>query len=160
MRPWCESTLGRSGAPAQAGTRSCGKLRSAVDVQLFLSTLEFLFIANRRFLMEALSMKRGSAMKAGLALALSAGIGFAFASSARAEDVGRAILAGIIPDTTLGIIANTPGPYAGPPPPPSSPVSYYAPAIARGPYRLRCWYEPRQVWDGYGFVVRPVRICD
>jgi hypothetical protein len=107
-------------------------------------------------------MKTGSAIRSGLALALTGSVVFAVPAPAQADDGGGALAAGIISGTALGIIASTPGPYAGPPPPPPPARSYYAPASAPGPgpYGLRCWYEPSQVWDGYGFVVRPVRVCD
>ena len=67
---------------------------------------------------------------------------------------------GIIGATTLGIIGASTG-AAGPPAPPPPPVSYYGPAFAgRGPGGSRCWIEPQQVWDGFGFLVEPVRVCE
>jgi len=108
------------------------------------------------------TIKRAKSPKSGLALAVAVGIIFAVTAPAQADDVGGAIAAGIISGTALGIIASTPGFGAGAPPPPPPSRSYYAPASAPRPdfYGLRCWYEPRQIWDGYGFVVRPVRLCD
>ena len=35
---------------------------------------------------------------------------------------------------------------------------YYAPAVyVPGP---RCWLEHERVWDGYGYVVQRVRVCE
>ncbi|HLH12564.1 MAG TPA: hypothetical protein VKV77_11890 [Methylovirgula sp.] len=76
---------------------------------------------------------------------------------ARADDP---LAAGFIPAITFGLAIKS-SPVAGPPPPSAPPISYYPPASAprRGPGRLACWYVPRQVWDGFGFVVTRVRVC-
>jgi hypothetical protein len=26
-------------------------------------------------------------------------------------------------------------------------------------YPQRCWFEPQQVWNGYGYFVQQVRVC-
>jgi hypothetical protein len=46
-------------------------------------------------------------------------------------------------------------------------AQYYGPRRYHGPrryygrpvYRPRCFYSNRRVWTGYGWVVRPVRVC-
>jgi hypothetical protein len=99
-----------------------------------------------------------SAAKLGLALVLASAIGIA-AMPARAGD--SIVAAGMIGATTLGIIAASTF-AAGPPPPPSPPVSYYPTDYGpvRGFYGLHCGYEPQQIWNGYGYVVEPVRVCN
>lgn len=105
-------------------------------------------------------MNIGSAAKSGLALTLAGGIVCAASSPLNAGD-DDVLSTGIIGATTLGILAGSTF-AAGPPAPPPPALSYYAPAFAPqlGPYGLRCWHEARQVWDGYGFVVGRVRVCD
>ena len=106
-----------------------------------------------------MSTKFGSAVKAGLALALSGSMITAVVAPARAGD-GGAIAAGILGGTALGFIAGSAAASAAPPPPPPPPGYYppYAPAYYPPP--PRCWYEPQQVWDGYEYVVRRVRVCN
>jgi hypothetical protein len=59
----------------------------------------------------------------------------------------------IIADSTFG---------AGPPPPPAPPVSYYPTDYGSVPgfAGLRCGVEPQQIWNGYGYIVEPVRVCN
>ena len=68
---------------------------------------------------------------------------------AKAGDVGAGIAAGLIGGAIVGgaIAASRPaygGPVyvaePGPPPPP-------------------CYWQRQRYWDGYGWVVRPVRVC-
>jgi hypothetical protein len=66
---------------------------------------------------------------------------------------------GFILGTTAGIAAATPSIDAGPPPPPAPYRSGYYGYAGRGPYGTRCWIEPAQTWDGYGFAVVRVRLC-
>lgn len=77
---------------------------------------------------------------------------------------GGAIAAGIIGGTALGLIAGSAAAAAAGPPPPPPPPPYYAPAYAPGPGPYgpgpHCWFEPQQVWNGYAYVVRQVRVCD
>jgi hypothetical protein len=102
-----------------------------------------------------------SALKSSVALALAAGLVTAATLPARAG--GGDFAAGLIGGTALGIIAGSAAASAAAPPPPPPPPPYYAPAYAGGPYPPppppRCWYEPQQVWDGYAYVVRRVRVC-
>lgn len=78
-------------------------------------------------------------------------------SAARADEF--VFPGGFIPGTTAGIAAATPTPGAGPPPPPAPYVSGYYGYAGRSPSGARCWIEPEQKWDGYGFVVVRVRSC-
>jgi hypothetical protein len=99
-----------------------------------------------------------SALKSGVALALAAGLVTAVAMPAQAG--GGDFAAGLIGGTALGIIAGSAAASAAAPPPPPPPPGYYAPAYAGyPPPPMRCWYEPQQVWDGYEYVVRRVRVC-
>lgn len=66
---------------------------------------------------------------------------------------------GFILGTTAGIVAATPSLDAGPAPPPAPYFSGSYGYAGRGPYGTRCWIEPEQKWDGYGFVVARVRSC-
>jgi hypothetical protein len=69
-------------------------------------------------------------------------------------DSGGALAAGLLGGFAAGAIVGSaaarPYYYAYPP--------YYAPAPVYVP-APRCWYERRSVWDGYGYVVEPVRVC-
>ena len=69
---------------------------------------------------------------------------------------GGAIAAGILGGTALGFIAGAA--VAGAPPPPPPPPVYYAPVYAPPP--PRCWFEPQEVWTGYGYAVQQVRLCN
>ncbi|MGH6817968.1 MAG: hypothetical protein ACREC1_04245 [Methylovirgula sp.] len=106
----------------------------------------------------------GSTVKSGLALALAGSLMVVVTAPAQAGD-GGAIAAGILGGTALGFIAGSAAAAAAAPPPPPPP-GYYAPAYAPGPGPYgpgpRCWYEPRQVWDGYAgaYVVHRVRVCN
>jgi hypothetical protein len=103
-----------------------------------------------------------SALKSGVALALATGLVAAATLPAQAGS-GGAFAAGLIGGTALGVIAGSAAAAAAAPPPPPPPPGYYAPAYAGGPYAPpppRCWYEPQQVWDGYEYIVRRVRVCE
>ena len=104
-----------------------------------------------------MSKKIGSALKSVVALGLAASVVTAVVLPAQAGD-GGAIAAGIIGGTALGVLAGAAAAGAVPPPPPPPPP-YYNPAYAPGP-GPRCWFERRQVWDGYEYVIQPVRICN
>ncbi len=80
-------------------------------------------------------------------------VGLATPQPAEAHD-GGAVAAGIIGGLAAGAIigsAAASGPYY-------SPGYYYDP----GPvyYRPHCYWTPQRVWDGYGWYVRRVRVCD
>jgi hypothetical protein len=101
-----------------------------------------------------MSNKTMTVLKSGVALSLAASL-FAFAAAPAQAGDGGAIAAGIIGGTALGVIAGSALARPAPPPPPPP---YYEPAYAPPP-PPRCWYEPQQVWDGYQYVVRRVRVC-
>jgi len=80
-----------------------------------------------------------TAAKAGMALALTAGLLSAAAMPAQAGD-GGAIAAGIIGGTALGVMVGAAAANSAPPPPPPGyypppppPAAYYDPAAAPGP---------------------------
>ena len=76
---------------------------------------------------------------------------------------GGAVAAGVVGGLALGALAAgaaRPYYYGAPP--------YYGPGPAYvleddlpppPPRRLRCWFEREEVWDGYGYVPRRVRVC-
>lgn len=103
-----------------------------------------------------MSKKIGLALKSALALGLAASVVTVVALPAQAGD-GGAIAAGIIGGTALGMMAGAAAAGAAPAPPPPP---YYAPGPAYYAPGPRCWFERRQVWDGYEYVIRPVRICN
>lgn len=95
-------------------------------------------------------------MKLKVALMAFASISAGVVSSAAADDF--IFPGGVIFGTTAALAART-TPYDGPPPPPTPYVSGYFGYAGRGPYGTKCWIEPEQKWDGYGFVVVRVRSC-
>lgn len=99
----------------------------------------------------------GRPIKTLLVLSFTAASLTAFSLPAHAGD-GGAIAAGILGGTALGFLAGT---AAASPPPPPPPV-YYAPVYAAPPPPppLHCWYEPQEVWTGYGYVIQQVRVCN
>jgi hypothetical protein len=103
-----------------------------------------------------MSNKIRSVLKSGLALTLAAGVLSSAMVPAQAGD-GGAIAAGILGGTALGVIVGSS--IARPAPPPPPPPGYYEPGAYAPPPPPRCWYEPQQVWDGYQYVVRRVRVC-
>jgi hypothetical protein len=86
-----------------------------------------------------------------VAVATIAGSLVSVAPAARAHDgVGAGIAAGLIGGAIVGgaIAASRPAPvygepvYVGAPPPPAG-----------------CYWHRQRYWDGYGWVIRPVRVC-
>jgi hypothetical protein len=67
---------------------------------------------------------------------------------------GGAFVAGLIGGTAAGALAGAAIASAPPPPP-----VYYAPAYVPPP-PPHCWWEPRQVWTGYAWVIQQVRVCN
>jgi hypothetical protein len=66
---------------------------------------------------------------------------------------GGALAAGVVGGLALGALAAgaARGPYYDP---------YYAPApVYADPVPPRCWYEREDVWNGYTYVPRRVRMC-
>lgn len=95
-------------------------------------------------------------------------------STANAYCVGCAVGAGVLGGVAAGAIigsaiANSPPPPPAyyPPPPPPPPVGYYAPPPGYGPppgeyaqLPPGCHWAKRRVWvEGYGYQIRPVRVC-
>jgi hypothetical protein len=72
-------------------------------------------------------------------------------AEARGGRVAAGIIGGLAAGAIIGGIAsNGYGYYGGP--------RYYAPApVYYGP---RCWWQRDRVWDGYGWRLRRVRVCD
>jgi len=100
-----------------------------------------------------MSKYAGLIIKAGLAFSLAAATIGVSAAPSQAQNAG-AFVAGAIGGAALGAIVA--GAAAAPPPPP--PI--YVAAPPPPPPGPHCWREPQQVWNGYAYVVRPVRVCD
>jgi len=84
------------------------------------------------------------------AVAAAATLGLASVAAPQpAEARGGAIAAGIFGGLAVGALigAAAQGPYYGP--------AYYGP----GPYYGGCYWTRQRVWDGWGWRVRPVRVC-
>jgi hypothetical protein len=77
------------------------------------------------------------------------------AAPQQAEARGGRVAAGIIGGLAAGAII---GGIA------SNGYGYYGQAYAYGPgpvyYGPRCWWQRDRVWDGYGWRIRRVRVCD
>jgi hypothetical protein len=71
-------------------------------------------------------------------------------AEARGGRVAAGIIGGLAAGAIIGGIASNGYGYYGP--------RYYAPApIYYGP---RCWWTRERIWDGYGWRLRRVRVCD
>jgi hypothetical protein len=64
-------------------------------------------------------------------------------------DVAAGVLGGLAVGALVGSAAAQPRYYA----------PYYAPAPVYVP-APRCWLEHERVWDGYGYVIQRVRVCE
>jgi hypothetical protein len=64
-------------------------------------------------------------------------------------DVAAGLLGGLAVGALVGSAAAQPRYYA----------PYYAPAPVYVP-APRCWLERERVWDGYGYVLQHVRVCE
>jgi hypothetical protein len=95
--------------------------------------------------------------KSGVALFLAGAIAMA-AMPAKAANMVDAGMTFVTPFSIMAASTFA----AGPPPPPPPPVSYYPTDYGpvRGFYGLRCGYELQQIWNGYGYVVEPVKVCN
>jgi len=74
-------------------------------------------------------------------------------AEARGGRVAAGIIGGLAAGAIIGSIAsnNGYGYYGGP-------GYYYRPApVYYGPH---CWWQRERVWDGYGWRLRRVRVCD
>ena len=85
-----------------------------------------------------------------VAVATVAGSLVSVAPAARAGDgVGAGIAAGLIGGAIVGgAIASSRPAYGGP---------VYVDAAPPPPYG--CYWQRQRYWDGYGWVIRPVRVC-
>jgi len=72
-------------------------------------------------------------------------------AEARGGRVAAGIIGGLAVGAIIGGMASQRGYYGGP-------GYYYGP----GPvyYRPHCWWTRQRVWDGYGWRLRRVRVCD
>jgi len=87
-----------------------------------------------------------------LAVATIAGSLVSVVPAARAGDgVGAGIAAGLIGGAIVGgaIAASRPAPVYG------APVYVDAPP----PPPVGCYWQRQRYWDGYGWVIRPMRVC-
>lgn len=84
--------------------------------------------------------------------AVPAGIGLMTApAAAGGGELAAGLLGGFAAGAVVGSAAAQPHYYA--------PYYYYPPAPVYVP-APRCWMEERQVFDGYGYVLRPLRVCE
>lgn len=70
-------------------------------------------------------------------------------ATAGGGDVAAGLLGGLAVGTIVGSAVAQPRYYA----------PYYAPAPVYVP-APRCWLERERVWDGYGYVIQRVRVCE
>ena len=68
-------------------------------------------------------------------------------ANAGGGDVAAGLLGGLAVGTIVGSAVAQPRYY------------YYAPAPVYVP-APRCWLERERVWDGYGYVIQRVRVCE
>jgi hypothetical protein len=71
-------------------------------------------------------------------------------AEARGGRVAAGIIGGLAAGAIIGGIASNGYGYYGP--------RYYAPAPSY--YGPRCWWTRERIWDGYGWRLRRVRVCD
>jgi hypothetical protein len=76
-------------------------------------------------------------------------------AEARGGRVAAGIIGGLAAGAIIGGIASNGYGYGG---------GYYGPSYAYGPgpgyYGPRCWWQRDRVWDGYGWRMRRVRVCN
>ncbi len=70
-------------------------------------------------------------------------------ATAGGGDVAAGLLGGLAVGAIVGSAAAQPRYY----PPYYAPAPIYMPAP-------RCWLEHERVWDGYGYVIQRVRVCE
>lgn len=73
-------------------------------------------------------------------------------AEARGGQVAAGIIGGLAAGALIGAAAAH-GPYYG-----YGPGYYYGPGPAY--YGPHCWWHRERVWDGWGWRVRRVRVCD
>ena len=95
------------------------------------------------------------------AVATLAGLAVAAPAPAHAQrGVAAGVAAGLIGGAIVGgAIASQNGYYYGPG---YYNPGYYGPAYVAGPgyYGPPCYWQRQRFWDGYGWRVRSVRVCD
>src|SRR2546430_15389957 len=74
-------------------------------------------------------------------------------ATAGGGDVAAGVLGGLAVGTLVGSAVAQPRYYAPYYAPYYVPVPVYVPAP-------RCWLEHERVWDGYGYVIQRVRVCE
>lgn len=100
-------------------------------------------------------------MMKSIAVAATAAVLLAAASSSadarcRGCAVGAGVIGGLAAGAIIGsAIANSGPAYPAPPPP-----AYYAPPPAYVVDEPACRIERHRYWDGYGYRVRRVEVCD
>jgi hypothetical protein len=82
-------------------------------------------------------------------IALTVFTGLITPATAGGGDVAAGVLGGLAVGALVGSAASQPRYYA----------PYYAPAPVYVP-APRCWLEHERVWDGYGYVIQRVRVCE
>lgn len=97
----------------------------------------------------------GSVLK--FAMAATMALAVCTAPEAKASDgqIAAGIAGGLLGGALIGGALAGPRVYAAPPPPPV----YYAPAPVYVD-EPDCRWLRQQYWDGYGYRVRRVRVCD
>ena len=110
-------------------------------------------------------------VRCGLAVATIAGVLLGLTANEASAQYRRrgpgagAVAAGVVGGLALGALAAGaarpyyygPGPYYHYGPGPAYVVEEDLPPPPR--YRPRCWVEREDVWDGYGYVPRRIRVC-
>jgi hypothetical protein len=72
-------------------------------------------------------------------------------AEARGGRIAAGVIGGLAAGAIIGGIASQNGYYGGP-------AYAYGPApVYYGPH---CWWSRQRVWDGYGWRLRRVRVCD
>jgi hypothetical protein len=72
-------------------------------------------------------------------------------AEARGGRIAAGIIGGLAAGAIIGSVAANNGYYG-------RPGYYYGPApVYYGPH---CWWSRQRVWDGYGWRLRRVRVCD
>lgn len=97
----------------------------------------------------------GSVSKLLLAATVACTLGVAPAAKAGDGQVAAGIVGGLIGGAVLGSALAGPRVYAAPPPP----AYYYAPEPVYVD-EPECHWLRQQYWDGYGYRVRRIRVCD
>jgi hypothetical protein len=71
-------------------------------------------------------------------------------ATAGGGDVAAGLLGGLAVGAVMGSAVAQPRYYA---------PYYYAPAPVYVP-APRCWFEHERLWDGYGYVIERIRVCE